>query len=60
VDTDRDGVRDDKDVAPLGDLFVEVRITSITLIGSDPHNYQGIPQPFVKASILGNDTALRA
>ena len=27
-DTDQDGVRDDKDLAPLGDAFVEVRIDS--------------------------------
>src|SRR6266545_1621820 len=56
ADTDRDGVRDDRDLAPLGDLFVEVRIDSITVSGSDPHNYQGTPEPFVRASILGNDT----
>ncbi len=55
ADTDRDGVRDDRDVAPLGDLFVEVSINSITVRGSDPHN-SGMPYPFVRASILGNDT----
>ena len=37
ADTDRDGVRDDRDLAPLGDAFVEVSIESTYVVGSDAH-----------------------
>lgn len=56
ADTDRDGVRDDVDRVPLGDAFVEMRIESTYVSGSDAHNSGGVPLPFVKASIQANDT----
>jgi hypothetical protein len=41
---------------PLGNAFVQVEIDSTNVVGSDPHNINSVPQPFVKASIQGNDT----
>ena len=56
ADTDRDGVRDDVDRAPLGDAFVEVEIDSTYVSGSDAHNTGSVPLPFVAATIQGNTT----
>lgn len=56
ADTDRDGVRDDRDLAPLGDAFVEIRIDSTYVAGSDGHNANNMPLPFVAATIQGNTT----
>ena len=56
ADTDRDGVRDDVDRAPLGDAFVEVEIDSAYVSGSDAHSTGNVPLPFVKVTIQGNTT----
>ena len=55
-DTDRDGVPDNRDLAPLGNAFVEVRIDSTFVSGSDGHNANNMPLPFVAATIQGNTT----
>jgi len=56
ADTDRDGYADSVDRLPLGDAFVEVRIDSAYVSGVDSHNPGEEPYPFVKASLLGNET----
>ncbi len=56
ADTDRDGYRDNVDRVPLGDAFVEISINSVYVSGSDPHNPNSMPYPFVKVTIQGNST----
>jgi hypothetical protein len=56
ADTDRDGYRDNVDRVPLGDAFVEISIEFVYVLGSDPHNPNSMPNPFVKVGIQGNTT----
>jgi hypothetical protein len=58
ADTDRDGTPDNRDLAPLGDLFVLIKIDSAYVRGQDKHNgaVGYMPEPFAMATLQGNTT----